>query len=353
MPFRPAEADDGRAWQDLLERCPAGDFLHDWAWAEVARFDGQPQRRFVLEEDGRLTAIVAAQERRLPLGRTFWYVPHGPVLDHADGRAAGRLAALLGGLREAARRVRAVAVRLEPRLEAGSAATSLYEAAGLRRVEGFLQVGHTRIVALADDETLLASFDKDTRYSIRRAEREGVEVTSSSDSDDTAALDALYQMTVVTQRRAHFPQRPRERYALAWRSLAGAGRATIFEARDGGRLLAAAMLVLEGERSFYYLAGSRREEPGETKLFPTYALQWALMRHARDRGAREHDLWGVAPPGAGSAHPWFGVGLFKRGFDGRMIEWAGMWDLVVDPMAYRLREVTHPLLELARGIRRR
>ncbi|HTI29510.1 MAG TPA: hypothetical protein VL687_04030, partial [Methylomirabilota bacterium] len=85
--FRAATAEDEGAWQELLGRCPAGDFLHDWAWAPVAAFDGQPQRRFVLEDDGRIVALLAAQERRLPLGRAFWYVPHGPVLDYADPRA--------------------------------------------------------------------------------------------------------------------------------------------------------------------------------------------------------------------------------------------------------------------------
>jgi hypothetical protein len=46
--FRSAAAEDQGAWQALLGRTASGDFLHDWAWAAVAAFDGQPQRRFVL-----------------------------------------------------------------------------------------------------------------------------------------------------------------------------------------------------------------------------------------------------------------------------------------------------------------
>jgi lipid II:glycine glycyltransferase (peptidoglycan interpeptide bridge formation enzyme) len=61
------------------------------------------------------------------------------------------------------------------------------------------------------------------------------------------------------------------------------------------------------------------------------------MRYAREAGCRVHDLWGIAPPGAGSDHPWHGVGLFKKGFGGRAVSWAGSWDLVVDPTLYRLR----------------
>ena len=338
MHLRPAIESDAAAWQAFLGASDFGDFLHDWAWAEVAAFDGQPQRRYVLEDDGEIAALVAAQERRLWRGRTFWYVPHGPVLDYADPRARERMRALTLGLREVARQHRAIAVKLEPRLEVDAPELAAIAGRRLRRLPDTLQVGQTRIVDLADDDALLAAFDKDTRYSVRRAEREGVVVEVTEDAGETAAIDALHELVGETQRRAGFPMPPLERYRVAWRSLAGAGRAAILEARHAGGLLASGMVVLEGERSYYLFSGSRREERGETKRYASYALQWAMMRLARDRGARQHDLWGVAPHDAGPDHPWHGVGLFKKGFGGREVVWAGSWDLVVDPTLYRLRQ---------------
>jgi peptidoglycan pentaglycine glycine transferase (the first glycine) len=353
MRLRPAGAGDAGAWQELLEASASGDFLHDWEWAEVARFDGQPQHRFVLEEDGRLTALVAAQVRSLGGGRAFWYVPHGPVMDYAAPDALPRLRSVVAGLKAAGRDARAVTVRLEPRLEKGSREARLFGGAGVRAVPGYLQVGHTRLVELTDDETLLASFSQTTRNGIRRADREGVQVVFSQDAADSGAVDRLFELSEITRQRAGFPFRPRERLELTWRQLASAGRAAMAEARFEGQSLAAAMLVIEGWRSFYYVAGSRREQAGGRKLFPTHALQWALMRHARDRGARVHDLWGVAPPDAGPEHPWHGVGTFKRGFGGREIAWAGMWDVIVDPLLYWAREAAHPLLDAVRRVRRR
>lgn len=333
--FRPATAVDESAWQALLGRSPAGDFLHDWAWAEVTAFDGQPQRRFVLEEEGAIVALVATQERRLPLGRAFWYVPHGPVLDYADPQAAERLRAVTIGLREVGRASHAIAVKLEPRVEADSPEVSLF--ARLRADPRPIQVGQTRLVDLTDDEALMASFDKDTRYAVRRSQREGVEVQVLTDASDSAPIDALHGLVLETQRRAGFPRPPLERYRIAWRGLAGAGRASILEARRGEELLASGMLVVEGERSFYLFAGSRREGPGEPKHYASYLLQWELMRLARELGSRVHDLWGIAPAGAGPEHAWHGVGLFKKGFGGREVRWAGTWDVVIDPTLYRLR----------------
>jgi peptidoglycan pentaglycine glycine transferase (the first glycine) len=352
MHVRPAVESDADAWQAVLASTPDGDFLHDWEWAAVAAFDGQPQRRYLLEDDGAVVAIVGAQQRDLPAGRAFWYVPHGPVLDHRDPRAGQRLRALLIGLRIAARQHRAVAVKVEPRLPAGDPALAAYAGRGLRQLPETLQVGQTRIVELTDDETLMAGFDKDTRYSVRRAEREGVTVATVTDARDTAAIDALHALVGETQRRAGFPMPPLERYRVAWSALAGAGRASILEARREGELLASGMVVVEGDRSYYLFSGSRREERGEPKRFASYALQWAMMRHARERGVRWHDLWGIAPPDAGPEHAWHGVGLFKKGFGGHEVRWAGSWDLVVDPSLYRLREATGILRGWLRRVRR-
>lgn len=337
MRLRPVTGSDQDAWQALLGRSAAGDFLHDWAWADVSAFDGQPQRRFVLAEGERVLALVAAQVRQLPLGRSFWYVPHGPVLDFDGAPAADWLRVLVRDLGAEARAARAIAVRIEPRLEAGAPELGALRGNGLRRVEGSLQVGQTRVVELANDDALLAGFDKDTRYAVRRAEREGVTATTIDDAADTRAIDELHRLVEETQHRAGFPLPPRERYRLAWRSLAAAKRAVIVEARLGQELLASGLLVLEGMQSFYLFSGSRREGRGEPKRYASYAMQWAMMRLARERGARIHDLWGVAPPGAGPGHPWYGVGLFKKGFGGREVSWAGSWDLVVDPAAYRVR----------------
>jgi lipid II:glycine glycyltransferase (peptidoglycan interpeptide bridge formation enzyme) len=345
--FRPATLADETAWQTLLGRSASGDFLHDWAWADVAAFDGQPQRRFVLEDDGAIVGLVAAQERRLPLGRSFWYVPHGPVLDYADARAAEWLRALTIGLREVGRTARVVAAKLEPRVEAGSPGSALF--GRLRPDPRPVQVGQTRIVELTDDEALMGSFDKDTRYAVRRSQREGVAVRTLTDGSDAAPIDALHGLVVETQRRAGFPLPPLERYRVAWRGLAGAGRASILEARRGEELLASGMVVVEGDRSFYLFSGSRREDHGEPKHYASYLLQWEMMRRARELGSRQHDLWGIAPPGAGPDHAWHGVGLFKKGFGGRDVQWAGTWDVVIDPTVYRLRSAVAMARSLVPG----
>jgi len=352
MQFRPATHADADAWQAFLAATSSGDFLHDWAWAEVAAFDGQPQRRYVLTDDDAIVAIVAAQERSLVVGRLFWYVPHGPVLDWGAPEAGERLRALLIGLRIAARQHGGIAVKLEPRVALGELEEGVIRGRRLRYVPETLQVGQTRIVELTDDDDLLAGFDKDTRYGIRRAEREGVTVKVVTDAADGRAIGELHVLVGETQQRAGFPMPALDRYRVAWRALAGVGRAAILEARRDGTVLASGMVVFEGTRSYYLFSGSRREERGEPKRYASYALQWEMMRVARDRGVTHHDLWGIAPPGAGPDHAWHGVGLFKKGFGGVEVVWAGSWDLVVDPTMYRLRAATGIMRGWLRNLQR-
>ena len=140
-----------------------------------------------------------------------------------------------------------------------------------------------------------------------------------------------------TQRRAGFPQPALQRYRIAWRGLAGAGRATILEARRGDELLASGMLVVEGDRSFYLFSGSRREEPGEPKHYASYVLQWEMMRRARDRRSSSTTCGGSRQRAPVPSTPGTGWASSRRASAGGEVVWAGTWDIVVDRTLYRLR----------------
>jgi len=338
MQFREALDDDEPAWQALLAATPSGDFLQAWAWGSVAAYDGEPPRRFLLDEDGEVVAIVAVQRRIIYGNRSMWYAPHGPVLDYAHPRADERLAVLADGLRRAAREAGAIAVRLEPRIERGGPAAQQFERIGLRPVPHTAQVGQTQLVDIGPDESVVfAASDAATRRKVRRAARDGVRVEVVTDPGATDAVDRLARLVRATEARSGVAGRGTDRIGIAWRVFAARGSAAIVEAWIGDRIMASGMVVVVGDRSFYLFSGSLREAPSQPKAFPSYAMQWRMIRVARELGARTHDLWGIEPLGAGSAHPWHGIGTFKRSFGGRSVAWAGSWDVVVRPQLYRLR----------------
>ena len=335
--LREATAADEATWQAVVTANDSGDFLHDWGWGAVAAHDREPQRRFVLEEDGQVAGVVAAQTRSMLGALSSWYVPHGPVLDYRHPHAGKRLRAIIDGLSAAAREAGAIAVRLEPRLERDSPEAALMDELGLRADRGTRQVGQTQIVDLdSEEDAILAAAEGPTRRKIRRAGRDGVTVDVVRDPADTGAVERLAQLVRETEHRSGARGRGVERIGVAWHQLASRGRAAIVEASFRRRIMASGMVVLEGDQSFYLFSGSRREAAGEPKHFPSYAMLWGMTRLARSLGSRAHDLWGIEPPGAGSEHPWHGIGTFKRSFGGRSVVWAGSWDLVLRPNLYGL-----------------
>lgn len=350
--FRAALEVDEAAWDDLLAATPLGDFLQSWAWGAVAAFDGEPTLRFVLVERETIVALVAVQQR-LVHGQLMWYAPHGPVLDHAHPRAGERLAALIDGLRRAGRRSGAVAVRLEPRVEQASAAAALFGRIGLHPVAHTAQVRQTQLLDIgADEAAVFAVTDAATRRKIRRAARDGVRVEVMTDPLADDAVQRLAGLVRATEARSGVTGRGTDRIGIAWRAFASRGQAAIVEAWLGDEVMASGMVVVVGDRSFYLFSGSLREAPGQPKAFPSYAMQWEMIRTARSMGARTHDLWGIEPLGAGPSHPWYGIGTFKRSFGGRSVAWAGSWDLVLRPQVYGLRSAVAVARELRGRLQR-
>jgi lipid II:glycine glycyltransferase (peptidoglycan interpeptide bridge formation enzyme) len=337
--FREASASDEAAWDELVGSQPSGDFLQSWAWGAVATFDGEPMRRFILEEGGAIVAVGAVQTRVSRGLLTTWYVPHGPIIDYDDPRAIIWLEAFIDGLRAAARRAGVVAIRFEPRLGRGSAEAAAFAELGLQPVAGTAQVGQTQLLDLSGTEAdTFAAADAPTRRKIRRAAREGVRTVVITDPAADDAVERLAQLVRETEARSGVTGRGTDRIRVAWRAFATRRMAAIVEAWAGDRIMASGMVVVVGDRSFYLFSGSSRELPNEPKMFPSYAMQWEMIRTARQMGARTHDLWGIAPAGAGPEHRWYGIGTFKRSFGGQSVTWAGSWDLVLRPRLYHARE---------------
>jgi lipid II:glycine glycyltransferase (peptidoglycan interpeptide bridge formation enzyme) len=130
-----------------------GDFLQSWQWGEFQRSLGRDVLR--LREDGAMAQLVRMP---LPLGKSYWYSPRGPL---------GRLPSLAmdADLKQA------LFLRVEPQKIDPSASLGMTKSVKVRDV----QPGQTLIVDLnQDQEALLAAMHEKWRYNIRLAERKGV-----------------------------------------------------------------------------------------------------------------------------------------------------------------------------------
>ncbi|WP_026145765.1 lipid II:glycine glycyltransferase FemX [Nocardioides sp. Iso805N] len=185
------------------------------------------------------------------------------------------------------------------------------------------------------EDDVLAGMNQLWRRNIKKAAKEGVEVTSVTPAQDgfDQALAAFHDLYVHTAERDHFTPRPLSYFRTMFGAMSAEDpdRITLFSAHHEGDLVASTILVRVGTHAWYSYGASstaKREVRGSN------ALQWAMIRHAIDAGCDVYDLRGITPTlSADDSH----VGLiqFKVGTGGRAVEYVGEWDLPLRPMIYR------------------
>ena len=347
MEARLAAADDRPAWDAFVAARPEADPLQSWAWGEANATAGErPARVIARGEDGTLRGVAQLLVRSAGFGRTVAYVPHGPLWDRDAPDAAGILERLVGGINEQAKAERAIVVKVDPRATAPPGPGDL---AGHLRALGFnparhdLQARTTRVVHLLDGgDELMGTWDKDARNLVRRSAKEGV--TTATDRDGNAtAIAAFHGLLEATSSRAGFRIRSLAFLETLARELAASGGWFLTIASLGERPIAGAVALRTGDRAIYAYGASLRE-PGLKHANGAYAALSATMRALAEDGVRTLDLWGVVEPGdpEGDAE-WAGFSAFKRQFGGEPLRHPGTFDLVIDPLFYRLRDVRERL----------
>ncbi len=332
-------------WDRDAVRSRYGHVLQSREWAEIRAAQGW---RPDLLRIGTPLPLAMILWRRLPLGQRVAYVPRGPVFDHDD---PSQLDEALEALAARARGMRAIFLKVDPEIDAARRdLIAVYARRGFFRSRQDVQpvLATFEVDLRRSEDEILAGFDKDTRWSVRTAEKRGVRVFELADDEALQAVAGLYR---ETGRRAEFITRTASYYLRVWRSLIDAGHATLYAAMVDDAIVAGAVVFWCGDRALYMYGAS-----GEVarKTYAAYALQWHCLRAAKGRGAERYDLGGIPLQPDGS-DPQAGLSLFKKGFGGTRREFAGAYDVTASRARYRLWLALEPrlysALALARGRR--
>jgi peptidoglycan pentaglycine glycine transferase (the first glycine) len=327
------------AYDAFVAAHPAGSLLQSWAWGELrTRQHWRPVRLLAVDAVGRICGAASVLCRRLPIGGSILYLPRGPVLDFTDDRV---LDAMVLALRRLGERCRAVLCKIDPYVVAPNPPVERALArrgwvVGHRRgrFEG-LQPRHNVIVPLEGGaEAVLARCHAKTRYNIRLAGRRGVTVRRGRRED----LPTFHRLLMETCARNGFGERALGYFEQAWDALAPGGHLELYLASCEGLDLAAGILLVFGDKAVYgwgASAGRRRE------VMAPYALQWAMIQRAVERGCRTYDMTGV-PARLREGEPGYGLWRFKRGFWPHVTTLLGEMDLPLQPALYRLWRVLEP-----------
>jgi lipid II:glycine glycyltransferase (peptidoglycan interpeptide bridge formation enzyme) len=180
------------------------------------------------------------------------------------------------------------------------------------------------------EEELLKNMHIKTRYNIRLAQKHGVVI--KEDSSDTAFHTYLALSEETTQRQGFYAHN-RNYHETVWRLLKKDGIAKLFTATYNNEILCAWMLFCLGDTIYYpYGASSRNHR----EVMAPNLMLWEIVRWAKTKGFKKFDLWGAMGPEPDSHDPWYGFHRFKEGYHPTLVEYVGSYDLVINPILYKL-----------------
>ncbi len=317
--IRPVHRKD---WNAFLEKKKPHTFLQSWNWGEFNKADGHRIFRLGIYNHAVLTGIALTIKIKAKRG-AFLFVPHGPVLeDPTDTHALIHLFQFLSNL---GKHEKCSFVRISPLTLLTPENQEVFEDLGLKRAPTHMHSELNWILDITPSEDhLLKEMRKTTRYSINKAEKDGVTIETSDKPEDVKLFNSIYKSTVDRQNFTPFSLKYLEKEFEAFsKTPSKESGALLFFAKYNNEVISTAIIIFENGGAFYHQGASILKYP---KIPASYLLQWEIIKEAKRRGCTFYNFWGIAPEGR-PKHPWAGLSLFKKGFGGYSEEYVPAMDL--------------------------
>ena len=310
---------------EFLKRIKPHTFLASWQWGEFEEKSGRKAWRLAVYEDGKLIAAATISKTVARRG-TFLIWHHGPVIDPLFSDKIEEIVKLYRDRSvEIGRAENCDFIRVSTTFENTDANREIFNKLGFRPAPIHLhsELGWVLDLAPSEDD-LMKGMRKNTRYAIRKAEKDGIEVVSSSDISDFEKFWAIYMDTVQRQKFVPYSENYlRNEFEIFMKG----GQALLWFGKYQGEYIATAFVVYTANSGFYHHGASTHKFPA---VSASELIQWRAIQEAKRRGCEQYNFWGVVPETA-EKHPWYGLSRFKRGFGGHEEEYLHAKDYVLKP----------------------
>ena len=330
---RLATADEIADWDKLVQSNPnGGNVLQSAAYAEVKSHHGW-NPIYLVFSCPEYTSYNLAIEKKVPVLGSLWYLIKGP--DAAAPEDVPAMARALGRFIKETRR-RVFALKVEPDIVDGDEIRELFTSAGFVKTFNLQPNDSTALLdTTPDTEQILKNISSRARNAVRRAIREGADVRRVKPTEEN--MRTMYKLMSHIEDRSDARMRSYEYYQRFWSNFVAAGQGRFYFAFDeNGEPSVGAFVIAYGKKGTYKDGGSkpRRKQYGDSHL-----VQWtALTELKEDFGIEEYDFCGTPPSSElkNKEHPHHGLGLFKTSFSKTVTDFTGCWDMVLDPLRYRI-----------------
>ncbi|MBU1016783.1 MAG: peptidoglycan bridge formation glycyltransferase FemA/FemB family protein [Patescibacteria group bacterium] len=179
------------------------------------------------------------------------------------------------------------------------------------------------------EETLLKEMHSKTRYNIRLAPKKEVVVKEANKEK----LPIFLKLQKETAKRQGFYIHNDHYFKTVFEELSKRDMAKLLIAYKEDTPLTAWLLFVYKEVIYYVYGGSSEEYKN---LMPSNLMAWEAIKLGKSLNCKYFDMWGIADNPENSKDPWYGFTKFKLGFGGNIVEFEDSWDLVLEPLPYKL-----------------
>ncbi len=289
--------------------------LQSWEWGEFREAWGNKVVRLSNFQ------IIFSKVPFTPL--TIGTIIRGPKITKKD----------LGEVKETAKKENAIFVKFEPNVLHDSKLEDEIKNFGLVKGRRLFTPTSFRIDLTKSEDELLKSFHPKTRYNIRLAQRQGVEVVE--DNSDKA-FEKYLELTNETSKRQGFYAHTEKYHRLMWRILrldmSRSGRESIAHllvAKYKNAIVSAWILFAYKDFLYYPYGASTEKYKG---VMANNLMMWEAIKLGKNLGLTTFDLWG--------REEGKGFTKFKEGYNPEVVTFIGTWDLPISILywPYRLAE---------------
>lgn len=179
------------------------------------------------------------------------------------------------------------------------------------------------------EEELLKSFHHKTRYNIRLAQKQGVTVVE--DNSDKA-FERYLELTFETAKRQGFYAHTEKYHRLMWEYLQPAGIAHLLIAKYDNQIITT-WILFTWKEFLYYPYGASTDKYKE--VMANNLMMWEAIKFGKKLGLKTFDLWG--------REEGKGFTKFKEGYNPKIVEFIGTWDLMINKSIYYLYRIAEEI----------
>lgn len=307
---------DKTVWENLVMQYPEANFLQSWQWGSFQEKLGKKVLRLYRNENGQsaLAQVVIEAAKR----GTYAAIAGGPLIAWQSDELVIQF---FDELKKYAKQESCSFIRFRPQVVETAVSATL-----LSKITATVSPMHLtadltlQLDITKTEEELLAQMRKNTRYEVRKAEKEGIVIKISQ---DTVKIAEFYTHQMALAQKHNFVPFSKQFLEEQFSAFASDNQVALIESYKDDQLLAAAFVIFYNGEAVYHYGIST---PANGHLPGAYAVQWAAIKEAKQRGCTRYNFWGVAPEG-NTSHRFAGVSLFKRGFGGDEVAYLPAHDI--------------------------